>query len=300
MTTAPPEPGIYCDVPFGEYLAWPHVNNSSLSYAARSMAHYRYTPQQATTSAMRFGSLVHCGKLEPAAIGARYVVMPDFAADIRRPDGSQYTNVRASKAYKEAVEQWRESIGDKDVVTSDELSTMLGMVQSLTMHDFARATLCGPGPCEVCCVWDDPATGVRCKARADKWANDKPGDTAIYDLKTTRDAGDFERAIYRYSYHRQAAFYADGMAACTGEASVAFGIIAVEKEQPYGVRGALMSDAAMEVGREEYRALLENIARSRSTGEWPSYADPDEWTLPGWAITDTPAELTVNGEVVTL
>jgi hypothetical protein len=30
-----PDPGIYHDVPFEQYLAWPYVNNSSLGYAAR-------------------------------------------------------------------------------------------------------------------------------------------------------------------------------------------------------------------------------------------------------------------------
>lgn len=295
---SPPESGIYHDVPFDDYLAWPCVNNSSLGYAARSMAHYRYAPQQEPTEAMRFGSLVHCGKLEPAAIGSRYVVMPDFASEIRRDDGTEYANVKATKVYKEAVAAWRATVGDKEIVTSEQLETMLGIVNALTLHDFARHTLCRPGATEVCFVWDDPDTGIRCKARVDKW-DEAPGQMAIYDLKTTRDAGDFERSIFRFGYHRQAAFYSDGVAACTGELAVDFGIVCVEKEPPYGVRGAMVGPNTIEIGRGEYKQLLAQLAECRRTNVWPGYEDPDEWNLPAWVMESQPAELTINGEAVT-
>ena len=35
------EPGIYRDIPFDEYLSWPHVNNTLLGAAAKSMAHFQ-------------------------------------------------------------------------------------------------------------------------------------------------------------------------------------------------------------------------------------------------------------------
>lgn len=296
----PPGPGKHHDVPFREYLSWPYVNNSSLSYAARSMQHYRYQPEKEATDAMRFGSLVHCGKLEPAALGARYAVMPDFAAGIRKPDGTEYANVRASKAYKEAAEAWRATVGDRECCTSQELEQMLGMVQSLVMHDTARAWLCGGGDTEVSVVWDDQASGVRCKARIDKLCLGTGAHLAV-DLKTTRDASDFEREVARYAYHRQAAFYADGIRACVGGGDVRFGIVAVEKEPPYGVRAALVSQDAMEVGRAEYQRLLSRLAECRRKDVWPGYADPPEWTLPGWymaAAEQQEVGITIGGEIV--
>jgi len=296
-----PEPGIYHGVPLGDYLSWRCVNNSALSYAARSMVHYRYAPQQEPTAAMQLGSLAHCGKLEPAAIGARYAVMPDLAGDIRKPDGSEYANVRATKEYKQRVAAWQATVGDREVVTSEQLEVMLGIVQSLTAHDFARRALCGPGPVEVCFVWDDPDSGVRCKARVDKWNDSAPDGTAIYDLKTTRDAGDFERAMVRFAYHRQAAFYLDGVRACTGAATVRFGIVAVEKDPPFAVRGAMVGPETIEAGRGEYKRLLKQIAQCRKTNDWPGYEDPREWQLPAWAMAQTEDEelgLTFHGEVV--
>ena len=76
------EPGIYYDVPFGDYIGWPHVNNTLLSHAARSMAHFRYAQlnrSDESTAAQTFGRIIHFGALEPSVIDSPYVIMPDFA-----------------------------------------------------------------------------------------------------------------------------------------------------------------------------------------------------------------------------
>lgn len=292
-----PKPGIYENVPFDEYLTWPCVNNSSLSYAARSLAHYRYAPDQGTTDAMRLGSLVHCGRLEPAALHMRYAVMPDLTDGIRKPDGSEYSNVKATKEYKQRVAEWQAQLGDRQPVSQEDLDTMLGMVQAVTLHDRARTWLCGPGQVELSVVWDDEASGVRCKARIDKLA---AAQCLAVDLKTTRDASEFEAAIARYSYHRQAAFYLDGLRANTDDQAWQFGIVAVEKVQPFGVRAAVMSDDAVQLGRDQYRELLCEIADARQSGQWPGYDSPDAWTLPPWYLARHKADpqLTFNGEAL--
>lgn len=300
MTDTAPDPGIYQDVPFADYLAWPAVNNTSLSYAARSLAHYRFAPEQEATDAMRFGSLVHTGKLEPAAIGSRYAVMPDFAADIRKPDGTEYSNVKATKAYKDAVTAWRATVGDKEECTGEQLQTMIGIASALTQHDLAREWLCGLGPVEVALVWDDPDSGVRCKGRVDKWLGGMQRPLLV-DLKTTRDASQFEMAVARYAYHRQAAFYSDGLRVLTRATSVQFGVVAVEKELPFGVRAALMSEDALAIGREEYKSLLVRLAECRRTDVWPGYESPEHWTLPAWRMAQLEAEevgITIRGELV--
>jgi exodeoxyribonuclease VIII len=296
-TIQQPTPGIYEDVPFIDYLAWPCVNNSSLSYAARSLAHYRYAPEQATTDAMRLGSLVHCGRLEPAALHMRYAVMPDLAEGIRKPDGTEYSNVRATKEYKQRVADWQAQLGDRQPVTQDELDAMLGMVQAITLHDRARTWLCSPGQVELCVVWDDPDSGVRCKARIDKLAAQHD---LLVDLKTTRDASEFEQAIARYSYRRQAAFYLDGWRDAVGASAYQFAIVAVEKVQPFGVRAAVMAPDAVQIGRDQYKELLCEIADARKSGDWPGYDSPDAWTLPGWYLARHQADpqLTLNGELL--
>ncbi len=74
-----PSIGIYHDVPIEEYLSWPYVNNSSLGPTERSMAHYRAALRNPgpPTAAMRLGSFLHAGVLEPLAIAARFVARPE-------------------------------------------------------------------------------------------------------------------------------------------------------------------------------------------------------------------------------
>jgi hypothetical protein len=296
----PPDPGIYHDIPFEDYLSWPYINNGALSYASRSMAHYRHRPDQEPTDAMRFGALVHCGQLEPAAIGARYAVMPDFAKDIRRPDGTEYANPRATSAYKRAVAEWSDSIGDREQCTAEQMEVLLGISRSITLHDQARVWLCADGPVEVSIVWDDVDSGIRCKGRVDKWVT-RSGRHLLVDLKTSRDVGRFEDAFGRYSYHRQAAFYLDGVRTLTGSDDVQFGIVAVEKEAPFAVRAALVSDDATAVGREQYKHLLAQLAECQQTDTWPGYESPKRWNLPEWLSKKSENEvigISINGEIV--
>ena len=228
-----PEPGIYHDVDFEEYLSWDAVNNSSLHPAERSMAHFAAQEPVEPTEAMQFGSLVHCGRLEPDCLAQRYVVTPDFATQVRRPDGSPYANPRASGEYKRLVAEFEEENAGKEIVSQEKYMQMLGMLTSLANSVRANEYL-GPGDAEVSIVWDDRDTGVRCKARLDKWSHPH---RRIADLKTANDASDFERAIFNYRYHRQAAFYVDGAAALTGKGH-SYCLVVVEKTPPYGVRCA--------------------------------------------------------------
>jgi len=297
--TFTPEPGIYPGIPAEEYFSWPAVSNSDLTFAARSMAHYRYAPPLVQTPAMRFGSIVHAGFLEPETFERRYCAMPAFEDTIRKPDGSEYANPKATNAYKAEVEAWRDAHPDVEVVTSDEMRDAKALIASLEAHTCACAYLRGDGPAEVSLVWDDPGTGIRCKARVDK-INESA--CLLADLKTTVDAADFERSLAKYRYHRQAAFYREGYMALTGTVWP-FAIVAVEKDVPYGVRAAVVAEEAIDVGQREYQRLLEQIAECRRTGVWPGYEDPPAWTLPGWYVAsagcDDEPQLTFNGEPIT-
>lgn len=290
MATTAPEPGIYEDIAAEDYFSWQAVNNSSLSYAARSMLHYRYAPEQQPTAAMWFGTLCHSGVLEPEALHARYEIIPDL---INSRTGQPFG--LTTQKYLDYIEENKAKYG-REVATKTDFTNMLRMVQAIYSNDFARKYLCPRGKSEVCIVWDDPESGVRCKARCDKW----DGISTICDLKTTQDASQFHKAIANYSYHRQAAFYADGMHALTGTPH-SFAIVCIEKSEPYGCRGAFMGQAAMAQGRREYKRLLLQLAEARRSDVWPGYTDPEEWTLPAWAAEREPEpELTINGEFVVL
>jgi len=288
-TKPAPSPGIYYGVPFDEYLAWDAVSNSSLSPALKSMLHYREQKALADTPAMRLGRVVHAGKLDPAALLEDYAAMPDFTPLLK----GEYTRPRASKEWKELEAAWLEKNVGKEIVTSDEMERLKGILTALWKHLRAAAYLSRGIP-EVSIVWVDPESGLTCKGRLD-WLD--PDTPAVTDLKTTSDASRFETQIARLSYHRQAAFYAAGLRVLTGKRH-AVRIVAVENDHPFGVRAAPLSADALSAGRDEYRRLLEEIATCKKSGAWPGYQDPNEWELPEWALPKT--ELTVNGVRVAL
>lgn len=293
-----PGPGLYDGIPAADYFAWPYLNNSTLKQGARSMAHLesaRQHPREATP-AMRLGTLIHSAALEPLELVGNYVVMPPFERDVRKPDGSEYSSPKGTKAYKGMVADFADENSDKQIITQDELDAMHGVVRAIKDSPHANGWLSSQGPVEACIVWDDESTGVRCKARIDKIAGDLG---LVVDLKTTVDASQFERQIYNMSYHMQLAWYCDGLTAVT-ETEWNGAIIAVENTMPFGVRSAMLSIDAHLAGRKMYRALIDQYAECVRSQVWPSYTDPELWNLPGWARDSggESVELLIGGELV--
>ncbi|WP_397570616.1 PD-(D/E)XK nuclease-like domain-containing protein [Schlesneria sp. T3-172] len=284
LIEACPKPGIYCDIPFDEYLSWAAISNSSLHAAAKSMAHYNAQQPVEETPPMRLGTLCHAGKFEPLLISQQYAVVPEskFAAEVRKPDGSMYDSPRGSKAYKELVADFKEKHAGKIFVSDTEFNTMLGVVRALSLHERASEYLAVRTETqnEVAIVWIDEETGLLCKGRVDCLQRDR---RLVGDLKTTADASQFHNVIARRGYHRQGAFYLDGLEQLTGVEHT-FTITAVETSSPYDVQAAPLSAEAINIGRTQYRTLLRQIAECREANVWPGSESPEEWQLPAWAL----------------
>lgn len=294
-----PQPGIYENVPFDQYLLWPHISNSGLGGIERSLLHWKYREQIEETDPMRFGTLCHAGQLEPSAIFRNYVVMPDLTKGILTQSGTVAKNPKATAEYESRVAQWEavHAVGKK-VVSQEQWDDLVGVLHSLNANARARDWFTAPGPTEVSIVWDDPDTGVRCKGRLDKLALSIG---MIPDLKTTRDCVWFPKQIAERRYYRQAAMYIDGVMTQCGGQVCRFGMVAVENVKPYGVMAAPLRDADVEQGRDEYKSALRSIAAARKNGIYTSYDNPDEWALPAWrAVESETLNLTFNGAKVAL
>ncbi len=292
-----PEIGIHFDTSFGDYCAWEAVNNSSLGATERSVRHYRDQQPIGDTAALHFGRLCHTGKLEPAALGERYVVMPEFEKQLRRKDGTPYGNPKATKEYKALCEEFRAANEGREFVTAETLEDMIGVVAAIDANERAREYFAADAKKEASIVWEDADTGLLCKARLDCWDS---AARRITDLKTTRDASRFQKAIQDWRYHRQAAFYIDGIRSLLPGDDVQFCIVAVEKEKPYGCRAAPMSEEAVSVGRREYKEALAKIAEAKRTDNWPCYDDPPQWELHPPAPSTLDLQLSLKGELVRL
>ncbi len=291
-----PQVGVYEGQPFKDYCQLDAVNNSSLSHTERSPRHYRDRQPLPDSDAFRVGRYIHAGKLEPETLAERYVVIPDFAEQVRKDDGSRFTNPRASKPFKELVAAFKENNAGKEFLSLDEYTELLAIVGAINENARARFYFGGTARFETSIVWRDADTGLLCKGRMDCW---QMGAGRITDLKTTRDASRFAKAIDQYKYHRQAAFYLDGLAAL-GYPADEFCIVAVEKDPPYGVRAAPLSDEAISEGRRIYKEALAKIAKAERTNNWPCYDDPARWELPARGTGTKDLTLYLKGEVVTL
>lgn len=292
-----PEPGIYVGIPFAEYLTWDAISNSRINLARRSLLHFREAAPVEQTDALKLGSFVHCGVLEPEAVALRYIVMPAFEnyPDNKTRDGKQSRSV-STEWYKAKVDEFRRVNADKEPIEPATYKTLLGINRAIARNARASKWLSEPGDTEVAIVWTDEETGLRCKARLDFKRRDEPD---VTDLKTSRDAQGFSKAIATYGYHRQGAHYLAGVESCYGTARD-FNIIAVEPTPPYGVRSAPLSEDAIETGRSEVRQALRAIADAYSSDEWPGYEDPSSWCLPAYYGAGEAIEIVVDGQTVTI
>lgn len=244
----------------------------------RSPMHYKHGFGEAT-DAMRLGSLVHSGVLEPLSIAKRYTFMPNYSNHPENVTGSGARSFSSSTTFvKTMEEQFRKMNHDKEIVTEAEYDMMCGMAAALMLNQAAKELLSN-GVAEVSCVWVDESTGLRCKCRID-WLDVPRG--LFCDLKTTQDASDFERSIVKFGYHRQMAFYGRGLAANGIDASP--WILATEKKAPFGCRAAPMDAVAISYGHKEIDALLARVVECQSSGQWPGYDNPESWSCPDWYL----------------
>jgi hypothetical protein len=260
LRSAIPAPGVYRNVPASEYHAWPGCSASRLSVLADATPlHYRYAIDNPTepTDAMRLGSLLHAGVLEPETVLDKYAIAP-----------------KCDRRTKEGKAAWvtfcRESDG-KTVVTSDEVRAVRGMVKAVRSHPLAAELLEHRTETELSVVWIDPTTGVRCKMRMDALCGRI---RIVLDLKSTEDASPdaFSHSVWKWGYHRQGAHYLAGLAA-HGIDAEAFTLIVPEKTPPHAVAVYELTDEALQAGREEIAVMLRTIAECERTKKWPGYGD---------------------------
>lgn len=299
MTETFVTPGVYPSMPAVQYHALDGASNSRLTQLMRSPAHlkaYLAEPKKDTT-ALRIGRAAHSAILEPDDFDASFTVADRCQAITKA--GGQCNN--SGLAFHSDL-GWLCGVHTKNVpgefdsrriiVPPADYAMCVGIRDSVLASASACALLSGDGDAELTLVWDDVASGVRCKGRLDRHAP-HISSGCIVDVKTTRDASrrEFERAIFSHGYHRQGALYLDG-AKANGLAAEHFVIIAVEKEPPYAVAVYRLTEGAIDAGREQLASLLARYADCVERNEWPSYPDEvQDIALPHYAWAQIDEEL---------
>lgn len=265
--------GIYPGMSRAEYFAIKAVNQSLLKQFSRSAAHareYMMHPPEPTES-MDNGNAIHCAVLEPKRFAETYVVSPKFD--------------RRLKADKEAWAEFEKNNAGKEIIDEDTMLMCRAITENCYTDPVINRILAGKGHSELCVVWTDTETGLRCKALLDCVVKFQ-GFTFIVDLKSTKDASSeaFAKQCANLGYHEQAAFYLEGLNAIA-PMERRFLHIAVEKVRPFCAAVYELQDDSINAGRFDFRTHLNQYAECLRTNVWPGY--PSGITplqIPFWAM----------------
>lgn len=267
--------GIRQGMTRAEYEAIHGLNQSTLKLFRRTPAHAReymvHPPEP--TDALELGTAVHVAVLEPERFARQYVAAPKVD--------------RRTKAGKEQWAAFEDAHRGLEVLSAEDMEVCRGIADAAVGLETVARLLASPGKSEVGVVWDDPQTGVRCKALMDRITT-FAGWTVVVDLKSTQDAspGAFARDCAKYAYHVQAAFYLDGLNVLA-PANRRFFHVAVEKARPYCCAVYELDPPAVAQGRADYREYLRVYAECARSGRWPGYRDAVEpLSLPVWALSE--------------
>lgn len=264
-------PGIYSDVPADLYhRREPGVaSKSALDLVHRSPAHLKQWIDgkiDEESAAFRFGKAFHCALLEPEIFAKTYVVKPTFKG-------------KGSKARKE---EWEAENAHVLTIDMEDKETIEGMIRAVRSQPIASEMLRDGEP-EATLIWDDEATGLRCKARADYLIRDAG---VVIDVKTTDDARaeSFKKSVANYRYHVQSAHYLEGLIATLKAPAERFVFVAVEKEPPFNTAIFMLDAKALTKGQDLRRADMALLAACVDTGIYPGYDESIQLlSLPPWA-----------------
>lgn len=274
--------GIIHDMPNAEYHSTLAVSNTVLSSIARSPAHCyalhvaEDRRKQATTPAFFAGTLAHCAILEPDALLERYIVRPE-GLDLRTKAGKEWRDALPAGVLTISADEWATAIAQRDAVRNvPELAELLGA-----------------GVAEVSAFWTDDETGLPCKCRPDWVHTLSDGRVILVDVKTTVDASpqQFTRAVWKYGYHRQAAWYSAGYARAAGVEVAGFVFAAVTSAHPFIAAAHTLDDDYLRIGQDECRRLLDEYADCKLTGRWPAFPGMNLLSPPAWAAQSEEVEV---------
>jgi hypothetical protein len=263
--------GLHKDISEAVYRAADGVNFSRLKLFRRAAAHARHDqlhpPDQ--TAAMALGSATHAAILEPESFELGYCrgIKVDKRTTVGKAAWAEFVVENASRA----------------ILDPDDWDSCIAMRDAAWAHPLISEILKGPGMNEVVAIWDDPETGLRCKARMDRisaW----DGWTWAWDVKTTRDASPrgFRAAIANYDMHCQAAHYLNGLTALA-DIPRRCGLIAIEKEAPHCPAIHEICGDDLDQGRYEVSQWMLAYKHAQSSGVWAGYpAEIHEGQLPQW------------------
>jgi len=199
---------------------------------------------KSSSKALIEGSAVHAYLGEPEIFKRDFICKP-LDLSLRTKEGKQ----------------WVKDNDDKIVLDNDFYDN-LPLIADSFYKTPAKDIYTKEGLVERSFFWTD-VLGVDCKCRPD-WIS--PDFRIIIDLKTTNDASNnFINSIFKFKYHKQAAFYMDAVGA------EKYYIVAVEKSAPWAINVFELGQESYLEGQALYRNELNLYADCKNKNFWPDY-----------------------------
>lgn len=234
------------------------ISRSELWKIAKSPLHFKHAMENPEdTPSLAFGRALHKYILEKDDFENDFIIMPEI--NRRTKDGKE----QYEKLQFEAFEN------GKELVSRDDMSTIIDMAKAIAAHELASTLLTGEHEKDF--FWTDAQTGEKCKCRPD-CLTEYEGEKYIVDYKSTDSCadGDFERSCRKYGYKFQAGMYTEGVFQNTFE-QYGFAFVAQEKKAPYAVRVYFCTPEFVSQGYDKFRELIGIYHECKKTGVYYGY-----------------------------
>jgi len=260
------KPGIYPDMDIDVYHSSPGISSSGINLILDCPAKYHYQyilGNKKSNDDFVIGSAVHVLILEPLTFEDRF-----FIYEKDRLPGTE-----------DAKKALQLEAGGKMIIKRSDLEIVYGMVNSAKKHRI-WSTLENIRV-EHSLFWHGGVFDTPLRARPDLISNQM-----IIDIKTTKNIDGFDRSVFNFGNHRQAAMQIDGVYALTRKL-MPFGWFLIEKEPPYLTACFYANDDDVEQGRREYLEGACKFSECMLFDDWPGYPeDFQEIRLPRYARTE--------------
>lgn len=283
-------------VGWDDYCKLPFMNASTLVNGCKSMLRLKRAmdggfPEE--TDAMRLGTGIHALLLEPEEFENRFCVMPAFELDelnLRSPKrkdepiDDRRTQSKATSYYKNKVEQFLQSCGDKTIIRRDQYDAALYCIESIRSSEYRRKII---DACQKEVTLFGEIGGVRFKGRVDLLRTKRP---LIVDLKTTAnvDKHAFGRQFMNLKYDMKLAIYRE-LATQTLGKKPDVAVITQEPSGDFDCAYVPVPDIVLDNAWTKVQMLVCKYIQCRDKDVWPGVdggQDRYELAIPSWAMED--------------
>lgn len=238
---------------------------------------WKTTHPQEPSDDLVFGQALHKFVLENADFEKEFVVAPNID--------------KRTKAGKEEWENFLTTVGDRQVISQDQFTTLQAMSEAINANKYAVALLQGTHEQSMYAI--DELTGENIKTRPDclRMVGDR---LVLTDLKSCRSAltEDVTRDVVKFHYDIQAYMYCMNASKILNVPmeSIDFCFIFCAKTEPYLINIMQADRYILERGEMLFRRFIGEYHECKQSGEFwglnGKYGIINNLSLPTWLIKE--------------